>query len=244
MTEVDIAKRVIRWLMVQNWEVYQEIQFQYAGNIADIVAVQNKKIWILEVKKSFSLNLLEQAMNWQPYAHWVSIAVPYPNTSYRNTSIKHRFLQWQGIGMLYVKRDDSPYSDLVDEQVEPKINRKALTHYLLDILTDEHKTYAEAGNSEGRRYTPFQSTSRAVVRAVKLRPGITLKELLEEEITTHYHSPASARHSIVHAIDAGWIKGVMVNRDRKAIRLYPDSSILVDKRGCIEDVQTLIEKEG
>ena len=68
ITEADLGEKLILWLERNGWEVYQEVQFRGYGGIADIVAVRNKPggsgdkiMWIIELKKSLSLKVMEQA---------------------------------------------------------------------------------------------------------------------------------------------------------------------------------------
>ena len=74
LTEVDLAKPVISYLEERGWDVYQEVLIY--GKIADIVATFGKLTWIVEVKTSLSLKLLEQIYAWRGKANFISIAIP------------------------------------------------------------------------------------------------------------------------------------------------------------------------
>ena len=76
MKETDIAKPVVSWLQDQGWTVYQEVEVKERGARADIVAIIEPKIWVIEVKRSYGLGVLEQALSWRSLSHYVSIAVP------------------------------------------------------------------------------------------------------------------------------------------------------------------------
>ncbi|MEW6614016.1 MAG: MmcB family DNA repair protein [Thermodesulfobacteriota bacterium] len=102
MSEVEIAKVVIGWLQDLRWEVYQEVQIGACGPIADIVAVQDKLLWIIEVKRSLGLSVIGQALHWKTFCHYVSVAVPYKRwTKEHDTAVY--FMKRDGIGLLKVQ---------------------------------------------------------------------------------------------------------------------------------------------
>src|SRR3990167_6383616 len=74
LTEVQLAKPIIAYLEERGWDVYQEV-FIY-GKVADIVATFGKLTWIVEVKTSLSLKLLEQIYGWRGKFNFLSIAIP------------------------------------------------------------------------------------------------------------------------------------------------------------------------
>jgi Holliday junction resolvase len=49
--EIDIGKALVEWLNVQHWDVYQEVKIY--SHIADVVAVRNGIVWIIECKTSY-----------------------------------------------------------------------------------------------------------------------------------------------------------------------------------------------
>lgn len=205
-TESDLARTVISWLEDYQWEVYQEVQFH--EKIADIVAIQNNIVWVVETKLSSTLKVIEQAEFWKPYGHYVSVAVPIK----RGQRMFDRILNMLGIGKLSCSFE-------VREIVAPRINRKTLSKRMLNVLTPDHKTFAIAGNSEGSRLTPFKKTCMKITREVEKSPGITIKELLEK-IKTHYSTPVTARTCIAKWIGTKHIN-VRFEKEGKRLKLYP-----------------------
>lgn len=221
MTEVDLAKKVVTWLTDLRWDVYQEVQIRRSGSIADIVAVQGKRVWVIECKKSMSLQLLGQAEEWKRFAHMVSVAIPHGNRNSKARFMAALVLERFGIGELLVgSGPPDAYGPTVQERLAPALSRKAQANDILDCLTEEHKTYAEAGNSKGRRYTPFAATCDTLVRYVKRNPGCSMKEAVEG-IPHHYASPQSARISLAKWIDAGIISGIEVRFEGRRKMLFP-----------------------
>jgi hypothetical protein len=180
------------------------------AKVADIVAVQNKLLWAIETKLSFGLSVIEQSSEWCGQAHYSSVAVPQTKGSRFAQIVAQRF----GVGVLVVQPGD------VWERSAPQLNRK-VGEWLKNSLNETQKTYAKAGNSCGSRWTPFQETCRSIRAVVSTRPGISMKDLLAT-IRTHYRTTATARSCIAKWAEAGAVKGVVLKRDGRELRLYPE----------------------
>lgn len=220
--EIDIGKAIVEYLQDLQWEVYQEVQaFGSGGPVIDIVATQGLVVWAIECKTNLSLKLIEQAMHRLGHANYVSIA--YPSRRHRN-NFAHRILKIFGIGSLTVKDTaNSKYGIQVVEYNKPTLARKT-TGYIRKALNENQKTFASAGNAEGKRWTPFQETCRLIKSKVACNPGITLSELLGPNgIITHYTSTATARSCIGKWGQQDVIKGVEIRFDGRLIRLFPVS---------------------
>lgn len=215
MKEVEVAKPVVDWLTAQGWDVYQEVDPKTASGIADIVAVSGGLTWIIECKTSMSLALLEQAMRWKPYGNYVSVATPWPKRGGGGRRAAESFLRHHGIGKLSVKRGDA------HSQIPPHLNRRIIPT-VRDSLNDHQKTYAMAGNADGRRWTPFQQTCVELLRVVKAEPGLSMKEVMGR-VKHHYCSDSTARSTIARYLTTGHgiIKGVEARKEGRFLRLYP-----------------------
>jgi len=215
--ETVIAKHIVNWLVSQKWDVYQEVQIRTYGPVADIVAVIGNLVWVIECKKSLSLNVMEQAYHWRRYANFISIAVERRKGS-ASRFFAEQVLRKFKIGMLAVST--KPQATSVHEMLEAPLNRKATTISIKEKLLPVHKTFADAGNSEGKRWTPFQQTSINILHEVKKRPGITMTELMDK-VKHHYSASSTARSCISQWAQKGVIKGVCVKREGRLIKLYP-----------------------
>lgn len=217
--ESELAERIVQWLENQHWEVYQEVQCDANGAIADIVAIQRGLVWVIEAKKSLGFAVLSQAHAWLPYAHFISVAVPQVKRSHR----EHRFL-WEtsrhyGIGVFHVNPNIHCVDFGVDTVINPRLNRRCGYKYITDSLTEHHKTFARAGNAEGQHWTPFQQTCREISTYVREHPGATLKELIAN-ITTHYRCDSTARSCLAHWIRKGVVKGITATREGRRLKLF------------------------
>ena len=213
MTEQDLAGRVVAYLQNLRWEVYQEVQVITQSTIADIVAVQGPQVWVVECKTTFGFRVCGQAFDWKDTANRVSVAVPYRRWS----RFEHRVLEFAGIGALAVPE---PGMGDVREVLAPEVVRKPpLRGRLMGRLTAAQKTFAAAGNAEGRRWTPFQQTCRDLLLFVEKNPGCLLKDAIDN-VPTHYSSVSTARSCLRIWIDEGKVRGVRMERDGRKLRLF------------------------
>lgn len=218
MKETDLAKSVIAWLRDLKWEIYQEVQVFSYGPVADIVAVLGSVIWVIETKSSLNLDVMRQANNWRPFSNFVSVAVPV--LKFRDGAFRYHILDLLGVGLLRVRRNEYFKEVEVDELIRPVLNRHTGSR-LKESLREVHKTFAEAGNAEKIRWSPFQQTCSGVKKYVDAHPGATLKEVIDN-VKTHYHSTDTARSCISKWAEEGAIRGVKKVRDGKVCRFYPE----------------------
>jgi hypothetical protein len=218
-SEEDFAATLVAWLKAAHWEIYQEVEPHRSGSIADIVAVQGPVVWIVETKLSFNPEVLWQATQWNQWAHYVSVAVPTCGRRNERRLLLERYARQNGIGVLESSTYDRQEYDFREEVKPEFVRRPGEVDKLKICLTEERKTYAKAGNADGRRYTPWKATCDAVRRAVEESPGITMKECIDG-IKHHYSSNSCARNSMAKWIDAGKVEGVRSKRDGKFLRLY------------------------
>lgn len=213
MTEVELAARVVAHIAEQGFEVYQEVTGGSGGPACDIVGKRGPLLWAIECKEKMGAAVLEQAGGWVGQAHLVSVAT-MPSVR-GHSRVFGYFMKGHGIGWLDV-RDD------IHERIEPRLHRRIRTDKgsLSMLLREEHKTFLAAGTASGRRWTPFMQTCRSVAEAVRLAPGITLKELVAPG-AYHYANRGSAVSGIAHWVAEGKIAGVRLERDGKKFRLYP-----------------------
>lgn len=165
LSEKDLAKEVVSWLKKNNYEVYQEVQVFAYGQIADIVAVKDNRIWVIETKTSFGLKVLEQAHSWKNFANKVSVAVPVRKRRYGRAKDFGRLVcSVLNIGLIEVginffnKKHGQDYS-WIEEMFKPYEEEIDMPH-LQDSLCELHKTFAEAGNNSGDRLTPIGATMK------------------------------------------------------------------------------------
>lgn len=209
MSETELAKRVIRWLSEQHWDVYQEVEFRGQGGVADIVAVRDGKLWIIECKTSLTWTVLEQAEKWR--AHFRSVAVPDSNSRGRTTALKVA-KYYLKVGVIEV--EDRVYS------FPPPLMREfhKSSKFKISQLKPEHKTFCEAGSIYGH-YTPYRATMDQVKKYVIAHPGCTIKEIVANLKDYHYANDKSALSCIRTAL-CNWEKWCRVETAGKEYKFY------------------------
>lgn len=205
-SETELAERVVNWLKEQGWEVYQEVTYE---TVADIVAVKNNKVWAIECKLSFGLQILAQAWNWVELANYVSIAVP--NISHKSSTyyfVQELFTLLK-IGVLTVG------NEVYEFRSAPELPKNKL----LEHLHKEQKDWAKAGNNKGDRYTPFKHTLRQIEDYLKLHPGTPIKEIIKN-IKHHYSNDNNACSAIRQWINKGIITTIDVEQKGRKFLYY------------------------
>lgn len=213
-TEAEMAAVVVTWLREQGWDVFQEVKAW--GPVADIVALQHGRSWIIECKLTGSLALLDQALAWVGHAHYVSVAVPA--RGFRRGGLAwDRILRDSGVGDIRVHdpiNDEwakTAYSP-VRPNHHPRLNRRVVTDWR-DVVCDAMRTTCPAGSANGGYWTPFRETCRLVEDMARKSPGITMKELIAS-VRHHYSSDFVARTCMANWIREGKIEGVTIEEGR------------------------------
>lgn len=228
--EKELLAHVVAWLQDMGWEVYQEVASDFG--VADIVAVNGPKLWIIEGKMSLGLPVMAQANHWKWYAHMRSVAVyckdhiwpkRQSNSSYQANQLAKRCCEMLGIGVIEVRHNG--FSIQVAEEVQPAIDRKLITRPdgsggIRYELREEQKTVCAAGGNNGGYYTPYKETCRSILEYVQRNPGCTLKILLDN-IQTHYSSRQSARITLPKRLRQNLIPGVTSDTSDGTLRIYP-----------------------
>lgn len=218
IAETDVAAVVVAYLRDLGWDVHQEVGGAY-GPRADIVAVRGPLLYVVEVKTTLGLALIEQGQSWLHRAHLVSIAAPHPHRG-RGPSVAHQICGEWGIGVLDVLTDYG--ESAVRERVAPRLIRRIpvdRSRTLRRLLTEETRTYASAGNAAGKFWSPFKDTCQQAVRAVAAHPGLTTKELVAALPKHHYSSDSVARNTLPRWLRLGKIPGLRGEGERP-IRWY------------------------
>lgn len=232
-SENQLARILIEWLDRDGWEVFEEVApWGNGGRRADVVARRGGVIWVIECKKQFNLELLEQATGWIHYAHFVSLAVWHPNSL---TQIIETVCRKFGVGLLLVKPPEidfqTPYP--VIERGHGVFRRRADIKILKSMLIDETRAAGFAGSPARSFETPFKRTRRNLLAAARRAPGITLEEALRSgengDALHHYKSDRKAKINILNRFDAGELPDIRVERRGKAYLLFPaDDNILTE----------------
>ena len=206
--ETELAQPVIE--LFEGWEAWHEVS---TGSVAaDLVFTLGPRVAVVELKTLLSFALLEQCLWWKHWAHWVWAAAP-PRKRSRNMAqiVFERF----GVGVIEVGE-----SARVVRQAE--MNRRADVSYIRKALDPEGREHCLAGTGAGQRWTPWVRTCNRLQRHVAKHEGCTLRDALDT-IEHHYASAPSARSSMSALLRRGVVKGLRVEKDGRALRLYSEA---------------------
>jgi hypothetical protein len=202
MSEVKLAAVVVRhFRSIPGAEVYQEVApWGSHGSRADVVVTIGPVVHVIEVKASFSLDVIEQAWYWRGrnYAHRVSVAIPAGRRGWFRAEVCERL----GIGVLGVEVAQMEWeTSRVKEIVAAPLHRTASVREIRRALCEEAKTYAAAGNDASKFWSPFKATCAALREVVTAEQGLTWREAMKR-VKHHYQSDSSAA-STLHRLATG-----------------------------------------
>jgi len=204
--ESEIAKLFIKNFDGSGYEIYQEVSSPIGTT--DIVLKHDYFTWSIEVKTNFCFKVLEQAFANLKYYNYSSICVP-PSRQTKNFNFGIDICKQFGIGVFL--QYNNIYNDNLREYLKAKLQRKARTD--LVPLLEIQKDFAEAGNAEGKKWTPFAQTIRELEQYVSKNPGCKMRDALNH-ISHHYASLSSAQNSIRQWIKAGVIDSITNERGK------------------------------
>jgi hypothetical protein len=232
--EKDISEPLTNFLKNDGWEVYQEVQVELLGPVADVVAVRNGVIWEIECKTKICIEVFAQAHKWLPYANLVSVCVPVIG-QYSNS-----FENWKcaaaamGIGIISVYEksrtvEKRTYADNPKVAVDLEAHgHSASNDALQNGLRESHKLFISSGKKSRVAITKLQKTMRDLVECVNRHPGIELLSALHK-IDHHYSTDYSAVLGILLQLDKGNLPEITITQRLSRGHLYPADMSLVNR---------------
>ena len=177
MRETELAHAVRDYLELDGWTTYAEVPSQDGGNIADIAATRGpSESLIVEVKAKRCRSVIEQAARWRGQATMVYVAVPQSaGLSGANPRLVDSLQSWgehltqEGVGEFVVASNGD-----VGQVISP-VRRKVDGLGIRACLREEHRTYAEAGNSDGKRWGATADLRERFLAVAE--PGLRLADL-------------------------------------------------------------------
>jgi hypothetical protein len=219
--ETELAQQVEVLLLRDGWEVYKEVEMPFGR--ADIVAVRDGIVWIIETKMQLSVIVAEQAYNRLDYAHYVSVATPLVTGSL----VVQDFLERKGIGWLQVYY--KPHAEsirIASERIKPKVSRawprtghaRKIRSLLSKYLRPEQKESVPGSN--GGQVTTYSLTINRVEAYLQVHGPSTISDIIKN-VEHHYSSNAGAKDLGNEAMYLG----------RGQVRYYPkrERNIIYDQ---------------
>jgi len=193
--ETEFAQLLIPYLAEEKWEIYPEFSPHGYGGAMDFLAVRGKITWSIEVKTTFNLHVIDQAI--RNMTLFKSVFVP---ASKSRTQLIYNVAKQCGIGVLEYPHYGYPFN--IREMESPKLfrNNKRFSDRYLGKLTEEHRTYAEPGTQNGSRLTPYRQSMNKVKQFIASNDGVTVGEIFEQLGKLHYSSKQSFRTSLLRSL--------------------------------------------
>lgn len=186
LVESSLGVIVKEWLLLQGYEIFEEVQILTGGQVADIVAIRGKVITVVELKTSLNLTVLAQSYEWLRYSTQVYAAFYVNKNSTKGFYFAQKVAKSFGIGLLAVGENG-----VIEILNSPKFNRHRLNHFrdvCNDILIRFNTENNIKAGSKGVGYlTNYKKTINDVIEFLKTKgeAGATIYEILRN-VPTHY----------------------------------------------------------
>lgn len=208
-TEADMFEPLRQFFLEHRYTVYSEVVLPGGGR-ADIVAVDGKYPVCIEMKKSLTLDLIEQVIERKAYFPYVLIAIPDRRTPIHK--FIRRIFKEHGIGILYVNPKTESVR-LVERSFYRRPYKKLKGRQLLEYLKPEQIDGLPGGTRGGGYVTDYSTTIAGVRRFLRSHRGKWVSfDLVLDRCTTHYASPRSGLRQALMTFEKGWCESRVVDR--------------------------------
>lgn len=193
-SEEELAQHFVNYFSDQ--DLYFEVP---AAGIIDIVVKSGPVITAIEVKNSFSFDVLEQAIKNTNYAHFSYIAVPWSKGRW----FQERICKDYGVGLLVFEKCQYEKSGgVIIEKIKPRFNRR-----VVKIKLHDYQKRSVPG-SQHKRITAFGHYVERLTQEVRRKPeGMTLKQLFESGFV-HYSKISVFKACLADHIKRGVVKNI------------------------------------
>lgn len=181
MKETDLYKPVKELFEELGYEVYAEVKDM------DVVAIKNDEKTIIELKTSFNLKLILQAIKRQKISQNVYIAIPMPEFKKRfskDFKDKEYLLRRLELGLIFVSlKTKNPYAQIV---LEPKLfdlnKSRTRNKRKKDIINKELSSRHgdnNIGGTKGKLVTSYREKALQIAALLSDNETMTTKEIRE-----------------------------------------------------------------
>lgn len=212
--EEPIAACAAAHLQQQGWSLFAEVAVE--DGICDLVARRDDSgiCLIGECKaKRIGWQVIKQAARRRPYANYVCVFTPaYQDPEDEAVGIE--IVRALRIGWTIVGGNGSV------KELVPAPPLRADPGDIGQVLRDEHRWWAVAGNARGQRFSPHARAVRDLIEYVRTHPRCSLEDAVAAGVT-HYRNAQEARR-LVPLIRKGKLGALRVRHDGVRFRLYVD----------------------
>jgi hypothetical protein len=211
--ESDMFEPVKSYLEHQGYEVYSEVVLP-GGSRADIVGLDKHRTVCIEMKKTLSMDLIDQAIERKSCFAFVYLAIPERKSPLPR--FVERIFRQHGFGILYVLDDGDVY-----EKRKPiyrrAFNKKFDPAY---YLKPEQKIGVPGGTQGGGYVTDYSLMIRDVKRYLSRQTDwVELGQVLEH-CEVRYSNPRSGLSKALRSFETDWCEVKKINH-RLHVRMKP-----------------------
>lgn len=230
LKESDMFLPIKKFFEDEGYTIYAEVPFY--GRTADIVAIKNGIITVVETKTSMNIKLLEQVFYWRYKAHYVYTAVPQGSGM---SSFARDLLKSAGIGIFILdihSSVDSPFCSRVYKLINAKLFRKIGLYYKGELYKtirwEQHIIPEYALNTAGvkcgdirvSRYKLMMEHAKKLISHYE--DGISIDEL-SNALDTYYVNPKTGLFNALKNFESSWCELFKKPGERKTyVRIKSD----------------------
>lgn len=203
-TESDMFEPLKKHFLEAGYEVYSEVVLPGGGR-ADLVAANDTKIVCVEMKKSLSMDLIDQVIERKASFAYVFLAIPERKTGFPR--FIERILRQYGIGILYVMKDGYIHEE------RPSLYRRAFDKKtnIKSYLKPEQQTGIPGGSKGGGYVTEYGLMIKQVRRYLERKKDwVELGQILKD-CETYYRSPRSSLSKALRGYEKSWCELEVMN---------------------------------
>jgi hypothetical protein len=209
MKESDLFHPVKKWMEDAGWEVFAEVEAW--GGRADIVGKSHPAYCVVELKTSLTMDLMEQAIRWKRFAHYIYIGIPMRKKMIHPFAMK--VLSDNNIGVLQIDRYGSVYDLSNARYNRPLMRSKYGSTFSWDnFLYEEQKTWINGGSDGGGYVTPYKMTIKRVrIYLERVGDWRSINDILDH-CETHYRSPKPSLAQALIKFEHEWCECRKIGR--------------------------------
>ncbi|MCE5286028.1 MAG: DUF2161 family putative PD-(D/E)XK-type phosphodiesterase [Pelosinus sp.] len=172
--ETDLYPPLYSYLVGQGYTVRSEVKD------CDIIATQGEEMLAIEMKRSFTLTLVLQAVKRQRLADSVYVAIPRPHSGMRSKSWQEmcHLLKRLELGLIVISLQGNPCVEVVFHPLPfvPRQNKKARQSILREVA-GRSGDYNVAGSSGRKLMTAYREKSIHIACCLERLGPLSPKEL-------------------------------------------------------------------
>lgn len=169
-------------------KIFEDLEYNVQGEVnnIDVIASKEDEMVIIELKTSYNLKLILQAVERQRISQQVYVAIPRPVFKKRLSKTlkeKEHLLRRLGLGLIYVALDvNCPYAQIVFDPKPFNLNlskSKIRKNQVIKELSERNGDY-NIGGSKGKLVTAYREKALIVVNLLMINGEMSVKDLREQ----------------------------------------------------------------